>query len=56
VSARQNGGEDSLHDLLLAHDALGHLGPKAGDRAHQPMELLDVVGRGGVSGGGHGLS
>ena len=43
MPARQHRREDPLDHVVLAHDPLGHLAPKAGDRAHQALELADVV-------------
>ena len=43
VPPGQNGRQDALDGLILAHDALGHLVPEAFDRLGQVLELLDVV-------------
>ena len=55
VAAAQDGGEDALDHVVLAHDPLGHLAAQPGDGLDQALELLDVVvlaGRGGC-GRGH---
>ena len=52
MATSQDRGEDPVHHVFLAHDPLGHLALEAGDRADQPLQLLDVVVSGGL-GDGH---
>jgi hypothetical protein len=47
MPARQNGGEDPVHRILLADDPAGHLRPEGGYGALEALELADVVVRGG---------
>ncbi len=55
VAAGEDGGQDPVDDVFLAHDALGHLALEPGDRADQALELLDVVVGCGLR-SGHDLS
>ena len=43
VAAGEDRGEDAVHDVLLADDALGDLGAEPADGTHQALQLLDVV-------------
>ncbi len=52
VAPGQHRGEDPVHHVFLAHDALRHLGPEALHGADEALELLDVV-LGNALGRGH---
>ena len=43
MSAGQDGGEDPVHHVLLAHDPLGHLGAQALNSTDEALKLLHVV-------------
>jgi hypothetical protein len=55
VAAGQDRGEDPVHHVLLAHDALRHLGAKALYGGDEALELLHVV-LGDALSCGHALS
>ena len=43
MPAGEDGRQDPVDHLVLADDALSHLGPEALDGADESLELLDVV-------------
>jgi hypothetical protein len=50
MPAAEQGGQDPIDGVALAHHPLGHLGPKGAHRLGELIELLDIV----VGGWGHG--
>jgi hypothetical protein len=45
MPAREDRGENAVHDLVLAHDPVRHLRLEPGNGSDQPLQLPDVVVR-----------